>query len=182
MSETPHLLTVPRVEPSIARTVWDDEAALLRTSFEYPKQPHPSPSTLAEHLNQDFGIQSAPPRALLGDVEMVFLDDQRLESIELRTNVSNWPRTQIGDLPASLPEVWINLDVAYDSNRIYTVDLDVSIRWDPVKTSAVLRFDQSAITQRWLRLADTIAVGVSSDGALVELRLDDLEVMPGVEA
>jgi hypothetical protein len=40
MSETPHVLITPRSEPCVARTVLDDddEAALLRTEFEYPKR------------------------------------------------------------------------------------------------------------------------------------------------
>ena len=181
MSETPHVLITPRLEPCVARTVLDDEAALLRTEFEYPKQAHPSPLTTAERLNQDLGIQIPAPRAILGDLEMVFLDAQRLESVEWRTNASSWPRAQIDDFPGNLPPVWINFDVAYDSNGIYSLDLDISVRWDPVRARVVLRFDQRAVTQDWVRLAETVAVGISSEGALVELRLDDLAVMPNVE-
>ena len=182
MSETPHILVTPRSEPCIARTVFDDEAALLRTEFEYPKQADPSPPMTAERLNQDLGIEIPAPRAILGDIEMVFVDDQRLESIEWRTNLSSWPRAQIDDLPGTLPSVWIGFDVAYDSNQIYSHNLDVSVQWDPVRARVVLRFDEKAVTTHWVRLADTVAVGISSEGALVELRVDDLAVMPSVDS
>jgi hypothetical protein len=176
MNASPHLATSPRLETCTAQTVWDGEAAVLRATFEYdPPAPPTPPTTLRERLDEESGLQARSPRLMLGDIEIAYRDGRRLESIELRTTPSTWQREPIDDVLADAPPVWITFKVEYDDNAILSLDLPVSIRWDAAADRLALVFAPQAALH-WHRIADSVAVGTSADGALAELRFSDVEI------
>ena len=176
MTLPPRIAIAPRTDHASAKTVWDGDSAILQTTFEYSPLPStPRQETLRDQLDQRLGVRGRIPRVVLGDLDIAYRDDRRLESIELRTSVGSWQRGSVDDVPADAPNAWITFDVPFDENGIFSLDLPVSITWDAVADRLSLQFSSSAAS-RWNKLADAAAVGMSEDGTLVEMRLAGVEI------
>ncbi len=174
----PRLTLAPRQEPCRARTWWDRESAVLRTTFTYPQRPTPEPEPLANRIDRQLGISARPYRVLLGSLDLLLEDRRRPDSLELRTNPAHWQRADLPDLPDKLDDVWAELHVDYDTNQIASLDLPLTLMWDSAGRRLALRFDPALVLARWYALADTVALGVTADDRLCELRLHAVAQAP----
>ena len=178
MTALPRLIAAPRVEKCCARTVWQGESALLQTTFDYAQPTRAGDlGTLRQRLDRNFGIVSAVPRLIVGDVEVAYRDERALESIELRTAPRSWQRGPVDDVPADAHMVWVTFDVPYDQNGIFSLDVPVSLRWDALQERLALLFAPGHSARHWYKPADTISVATADDGTLVEMRFSAVEVL-----
>lgn len=178
---TPLLTTTPRRERCAARIAWDPESAVLQAVFAYPEVALGArAATLADHVDEQLGIRPGTKRLILGDLDLTYRDELRIDSVELRTSPSEWRRAPIGDVPASAQPVWIGFDVSYDDNGIFSADMPLSISWDALTNRFALSFSPEA-PHAWFQVADTVAVGATAAGSLAELRFFAVEIAPVAE-
>jgi hypothetical protein len=164
---------LPRAVPCHATTVWDSEAALLVCSFAYEAGPQ-APLNIAQRTDAALGISSAPPRALLGEVEFTRHDESRLQSIELRTGRNQWEASSLRAPSERVQEAAMTLALEYDF--IASVDLDVWVLRDERMARLGLRFgDVELENGRWVAIADNVFVCVDDEQRLIEVRFAHVE-------
>ena len=135
------------------------------------------PNILRDQLDHRFGVRGLIPRVVLGDLDIAYRDEQRFESIELRTALRTWNRGSIDEIPVDASADWVTFDVPFDENGIFSIDLPVSVTWDAVTDRLSFLFS-SATATRWSKLAEGAAVGMSDDGILLEMRFAGVEIHP----
>ena len=170
----------PRTAPCRGVTAWHSESALLVCTFEYRADPPHAPRTLAERIDAALGISSPASRVVLGDVELTWRDERRLRSIELRTGRGQWEPSVL-PIPGEIAErSWMTCQLAYDVDRIASIDVDVRVLWDATRACIALRFgDDATDNGRWVALADNVFACVGARQALSELRFADMRISTG---
>lgn len=169
-----------RSAPCRGATAWNSESALLVCAFEYGADPSRAPAATAERIDAALGVSSTPPRVLLGDVELTWRDECRLHSIELRTGRGQWVPSSLRIPGGSTEKSSMTFDLAYDTNRIACIDIDVRVLWDERKACIGLRFgDAEAENGRWVAIADNVFVSVGARQTLTEVRLADVRIVTG---
>ena len=167
-----------RTAPCRGVTAWHSESALLVCSFEYSADPSPAPGTAAERIDAVLGISSTPPRVLLGDVELTWRDESRLHSIELRTGRGQWAPSSLRVPGESAEKSSMTFELAYDVNRIASIDVDVHVLWDATKACIALRFgDDEPENGRWVAIADKVFACVGARQTLIEFRFADVRIV-----
>lgn len=172
----PRLLPRTRTEPCRASTSWDPESGVLETAFTYPQRPTASSASLRERIDQTVGIQPQRYRVVLGDVDILLQEKDRLESIQVRTQPAEWEEVSLARVPAGATDVWIEFRVDYDRNQIASLHLPVRILWDENSFQLAFRFPCRGSVSYSLAVADTVAVGLDDDFVLCELRFRDVRV------
>jgi hypothetical protein len=175
---TPPLLltTTPRDERCTARIAWDPESAVLHAVLAYPEAATTArAASFADQVDERLGSRPSTKRLILGDLDLVYRDGLRIDSLELRTAPAEWRRQPIDDVPAAAEPVWLEFAVPYDGNGIFSADIPLSIAWDALTDRFALSFSTEP-PEAWFRMADTIAVGITAAGALAELRFFAVEV------
>lgn len=172
----PSVLPRSRTELCRASTSWDPESGVLETVFAYPQRPTASSSSLRDRIDQTVGIPLQRRRVVLGEVDVLLEERDRLESIQLRTQPAEWEQVSLARLPPGASEVWIEFRVDYDQNQIASLDLPVRILWDKDSSQVAFRFPCESLVRHVLALADTVAVGLDDDFALCEFRFSDVRV------
>lgn len=170
----------PRTAACHAVTAWCSESSLLVCSFEYGADPTRAPASVAERIDAALGISTTSPRALLGDVDLVWRDEIRLHSIELRTGRSQWVPSSLS-IPSENPEESsMTFGLEYDVNRIASIDLEVRVLWDAMHGRIALRFGNAEPENgSWVAIADNVFVCVDAEQALVEIRIADVQIVAG---
>jgi hypothetical protein len=170
----------PRTAACHAVTAWHSESAMLICSFEYGSAPARPPATVAERIDAALGISTAPPRALLGDVELTWLDERHLHSIELRTGRSQWEPSSLRLPSEGAEQSWMTLGLEYDTNGIASIDLAVRVLWDATQSRIALCFGGAEAEKgRWVAIADSVFACVDEEHALIEIRLADVQIVSG---
>jgi hypothetical protein len=168
----------PRTAPCHAVTAWHSESALLVCSFEYRAEPRSGPATVAQRIDTALGISAAPPRVLLGDVEVTWQDENRLHSIELRTGQDQWEPSHLAIPSERAEECSITFGLEYDVNRIASIDLEVHVHWDAAHARLGLRFGKTERENlRWAAIADTVFVCVDDEQTLCEIRFAGVKIV-----
>jgi hypothetical protein len=170
----------PRTAPCRGETAWHSESALLVCSFEYGADLSHEPGTAAESIDAALGISSTPPRVLLGDVELTWRDESRLHSIELRTGRGQWESSSLHVPGEGAENSSITFELAYDVNRIASIDVGVRVLWDATKACIALRFgDADPENGRWAAIADNVFMCVGARQTLIEFRFPDVRIVTG---
>jgi hypothetical protein len=170
----------PRTLACHGVTEWDSEAALLACSFDYAADEKRTPATVAERIEASLGISRTPPRAVLGDVDVTWRDENRLHAIEVRTGRSEWQPARLGTPRVNVGQSWMSFGLAYDVNRIASIDLDVHVLWDAKRSCIALRFgDADPASCRWAAIADNVFVCIDDEQSLIELRFEDVQILSG---
>lgn len=170
----------PRMEDCDAVLQWYSESALLVCAFEYGAEPIRAPTTLAERLDAALNISNSPPRAILGDVQVMWRDAIRLRSIELRTAPAEWhpSRLPIPDEGTEKRSMTLGLD--YDVDGIASVEVDVRVLRDAQRAIISLLFEQvDHQCGRWAAIADGAFVRVDDENRLMEFRFANLQMVSG---
>lgn len=134
----------PRTAACSGETAWYSESALLICSLKHGAGQSHAPQTTAERIEAALGTSSTPPRVLLGDVELTWRDDSHLHSIELRTGRDQWEPASLCVPGESAERSSMTFELAYDVNRIASVDVDVRVLWDATQGCLALRFGDEA--------------------------------------
>jgi hypothetical protein len=170
----------PRTAPCRGETAWHSESALLVCSFEYGAHPSHPPGTAAERIDAALGISSTPPRVLLGDIELTWRDERRLHSIELRTGRGQWEPSSLRVPSENAEKSSMTFELAYDVNRIASIDVDVRVLWDATKACIALRFgDAEPDNGRWVAIADNVFACIGVRQTLIEFRFADVRIVTG---
>jgi hypothetical protein len=168
----------PRTAPCHAITAWHSESALLVCSFEYSAEPARAPATLVKHIDAALGISAIPPRVLLGDVDLIWQDAERLHSIELRTGQPQWERSSLPLPSEGCDESSMTFGLEFDVNRIASVEAEVRVLWDVAAARLGLRFgNEEPENGRWFAIADTVFVCVEDAQTLIEIRFADVKIV-----
>jgi len=167
-----------RTTPCHAVTAWHSESALLECSFEYGVEPARAPATVAERIDAALGISPTAPRALLGDVEVIWQDESRLHSIELRTGQSQWEPSSLSIPSDRAEKSSMSFELEYDVNQIASIDLAVRVLWDAQQARIGLRFGNAEPEDvRWVAIADAVFVCVDDKQRLIEIRFADVQIV-----
>jgi hypothetical protein len=170
----------PRTLACHGVTAWHADSALLVCSFEYGADPKRAPATVAERIDAALGISATPPRALLGDVDVIWQDQSRLHSIELRTGRNQWEPSSLGAPTGSVEESSMSLGLDYDVNHVASIELDVRVLWDAQRSCIALRFvNTDPAHGRWVAIADNVFVCIDGEQALIEIRFEDVQMESG---
>jgi hypothetical protein len=170
----------PQTAPCRGVTEWHSESALLICSFEYGAGPSHARGTAAERIDAALGISSTAPRVLLGDVELTWRDESRLHSIELRTGRGQWEPSSLHIPGGSAEDSSMTFPLAYDVNRIASIDVDVRVLWDAANACIALRFGNGAPENGgWVAIADNVFVCVGARQTLIEFRFADVRSVTG---
>jgi hypothetical protein len=172
---TPPVLLTPRTSPCHAVTSWHSESALLVCSFDYPAEVPRSPATVADRIEASLGITTRAPRVLLGDLELAWRDERRLESIELRTGRGQWEPASLAPA-AAVEQASMSLELDCDVNGVASVDVDVRVLWDERRSCIALRLGPETSDGRWAAIADSVHVRIAGDQTLSEIRFGDLRL------
>jgi hypothetical protein len=113
---------------------------------------------------------------MLGDLEITWKDASRLYSMELRTSRDEWSRALGPKHHGHIETGFITLELDYDTNDIAVVEANPSVVWDPTHGRIAFRFADDAAGVRWIAIADSVLVGLDSDGCLVEIRFEDCQI------
>lgn len=168
----------PRAAPCHAASAWHSASALFVCTFEYGAEPAHPHAPAVERIEAALGISATPARALLGAVDLLWQDESRLHSIELRTGRGEWEPSPL-PLPAGRAEAGsVRLGLAYDGNRVASVDVDVCVLWDVEHARLGLRFGNAEPERgRWVAIADTVFVWVDDPLELLEIRFADVQML-----
>jgi hypothetical protein len=170
----------PRKAACHAVTAWYSESAVLVCSFEYGADPARAPTTVADRINAALGISTTPPHAVLGDVDLLWRDQSRLHSIELRTGPSQWEPSSLRIPSESAEQSSMTLGLDYDVNRFASIDLEVRVLWDAVQARIALRFGNAEPENgRWVAIADNVFVCIDDEQTLIEIRFADVQLVSG---
>lgn len=168
----------PRTADCKAVTIWYSESALLVCSFEYGADPRRAPATLAERIDATLNISNTPPRAHLGDVQVMWRDASRLHSIELRTNPAEWQPSTLPTPIQSAEKSSMTFGLEYDFDGIASVDVDLRVLKDAHEPSIALRFGQGEHRGgQWAAIADGAFVHVDDEQMLLELRFANVRMV-----
>jgi hypothetical protein len=117
---------------------------------------------------------------LLGDVELTWRDESRLHSSELRTGRGQWEPSSLRIPSEGAEKSSMTFELAYDVNRISSVDVDVRVLWDATTACIALRFgDAEPQCGRWVAIADNVFACVGAQQTLMELRFADVRIVTG---
>jgi hypothetical protein len=150
----------------------------LRTAFSYADaalEPFPN---LSERIERHFGIRDLAYRVILGELDILLRDGGRWESMEIRTNPSEWLHVSLPDLDEKAANVWAEFQLTFDENSIASLNEVVVVpAWDVKRRRLSLRLNSDlSSSATWSALADTVAIGVDEAGRLTELRLDAIDL------
>jgi hypothetical protein len=147
-------------------------------SFEYGADPRRAPTTLAERIDAALNISNRPPRAHLGDVQVMWRDASRLHSIELRTNPAEWQPSTLPIPIQGAEKTSMTFELDYDFDGIASVDVDVRVLSDAHGPSVALRFGQGEHRNgRWVAIADGAFVRVDDEQMLLEFRFANVQMV-----
>jgi hypothetical protein len=169
----------PRAAACKATTIWHSESALLVCSFEYGADPVRQPPTVSQRIDAALGISTSAPRALLGEVDLTWQNEDRLGTLELRTSPNQWEPTALPTPTGRIEASTMTLELEYDINRIARIDVDVCTFWDTTQATIALCFGSAEREKgRWVAIADSVFVRVDDERALAEIRLMDVRMVP----
>jgi hypothetical protein len=173
----PRITTNPREQACQALTYWDASTAVLQTSFAYPEPTPVRTPPLRERIDHSLGIQPPSHRVVLGPVDIILDGANRLELIETRTSPAQWRKETLPGPLRKFPWVWIDFQVEYDINYIATLDVPVTILWDPSGEHLLFRFHPPSTKVQRYAVANTVTVGVEQDGTLSEFGFQNIAIL-----
>jgi len=168
----------PRAQACHAVTAWHADSALLVCTFEYTPGPKPEPPTVAQRIDAALGISITPPRALLGDIDVTWQDESRLHTIELRTGRSQWEPCSLEIPSQDVEAAFLTFDLDYDVNRVASVELNVRVLWDAMRSRIALRMINSdPVDGVWIAIADNVFARVDGEQTLIELLFENVQIV-----
>lgn len=170
-ARSPRLVLRPRTAECLSRVAWDPESLTLSASVVCrDAEPARERSELSARINRDLGIEQGGYRLVVGELDMLLTRAKHLESLELRTNPATWSSCSLPPLPDDTSAAFVSFVAEHDRNRVATYDVPMTIRHDPARLELSIRFADLE-TSRWAAVTEGVAVGMTSDGQLSELRL-----------
>jgi hypothetical protein len=173
VESAPQLTLSPRQVKGRAKTHWDAESMTLRTDFEYAEPVVRDFPSWSDRIDRELGIKPQVYRVILGDLDVLLREGGRWESLEIRTNPAEWREATLPDIRGKGPDVWAEFQLKFDENNIASVQhASVVPTWDAKSSRLSLRLDDAQPTIGWSALADTVALGLDTQGRLSEVRVD----------
>ena len=152
---------------------WDETSSVLSMTLHYFDSV-PKPSSLADAINQRLRIDDDSCRLVVGDLEILPDRNQRPATLTIRTNPQRWLRRSLIPMPESLDPVFARILADYDDNNIASYDVPTSIGHDAAKRQVSISFGDYR-TSKWASLAEGLAIGLTHDDLLSELRLNEFD-------
>lgn len=159
---------------SISNVDWDGRGNSIMCDIKYISNESTKTLTLSENLDRQFNI-TEPNYFLIGGFFEMMLDPQkRIIDWSIRTNPKQWIRGERGFEEAAPATAFIDADFDEDA-RAY-IDEPTKF-YEPVRGALYLSWAQSST---WYEIAPGMALGVTEQNHLAELRLDGF-FLPEVE-
>jgi len=112
---------------------------------------------------------------MLGNLEVAFDDRERICLLEIRTNPIDWTAENFLSLPQHRESAAVRFVADYDLHGIATLDVSLRICRDHAQHALGFKFGDY-VAWRWADVANGLAIGVTQDDYLSELRLLNVEL------
>jgi hypothetical protein len=136
-----------------------------------------NPPNLSAQIESLQGIRQRNHRIVLGDLDILVDMEERVRSLEIRTNPRRWGVASLPSLPDALDAVFLRLLVSYDTNGIAIYNVPITVTCDPSLNEVRFAFGEY-VSSRWFSAADGLVIGTTLDDYLSELRFSGVGLPP----
>ncbi|WP_322046139.1 hypothetical protein [Paraburkholderia sp. J67] len=155
---------------SIVEITWDGQGNSVMCDVRYIAANPPGVPTLSEQLDQKFNITERN-YILTGGFFSMALDPQgRIMDWSIYTNPNRWIRGE-RRFEEGIPAT-VHIDAEFDENRHGSIGEPTEF-YEPVRGTFYLSWGEAST---WYALAPALALGVTGDNGLAQIRLDGLHV------
>jgi len=159
---------------SSASAHWDREGSTVSCTVKYTPTLAPDAPRLSEKLDQRFNIRESGYVVTSGFFSMALDPHRRIVDWSIYTNPNQWIRGKRG-FEETVPATAF-IDAEFDENGRAYIEEPTEF-YEPIRGAFYLSWAQSSI---WYEIAPGVALGVTAERYLAELRLDGLS-MPQIE-
>jgi len=156
---------------AIAVSDWDRECHTMSCRVTYPPAPAAAP-VLRDSIDSNFHIRASATGLITAGTFALALDRQcRVNDFDFYTNPGHWTIASL--TPAEGASAVLFLEADFDENGRAKGEAEPAAIYDPEHARLCLSW---GLANSWYRIAPTLALGLSADGRLMQIRLDDFLV------
>lgn len=173
--QTTRVCVDKRLSECLSIVAWDRESSILSISLSYGQGVKTQPRTLADEIGDQLGMAESNYRLVVGNVDILLDNERRMVSLDIRTNPRDWQSNPLAPITNGSQTAFVRYLADYDKNGIASIDASVRICHDLSSNQLAIQFGDCE-SEKWVRVADSIAAGLTLNNYLSELRLLDFEL------
>ncbi|MFT4068413.1 hypothetical protein [Paraburkholderia sp.] len=164
---------VAEYENPTANVRWDEDGRSVICKIDYATQSlrHASNPDLRQLIDEQFDIRAPEYVINAGMLSMLFDSGKRIKAFDFYTNPEQWTVCSIPFVDAAPRS--LHVDTVFDENGQGESMPEPAALYEPLRGTLYLSWDD---VSTWYAVAPPLALGVTDDDRLAQIRLDGLHL------